>query len=147
MTYSEHSTDNSISPCVVVVDDNAGLRQMLALALETAGFDVVEAGTEIDLQRVLANTQPDALLVDLQRSEAEGLQLLRRMRGRASLRDVPLLFLAGTDDANFQRQALRAGADWFGVRPLGMIELQNHVTELVQRRRQTTQPAHRKRVS
>ena len=43
MTYSEHSQHAEYSGCVVVVDDNVGLRQMLALALETAGFDVIEA--------------------------------------------------------------------------------------------------------
>lgn len=135
MTYSEHSQASESSGCVVVIDDNAGLRQMLALALETAGFDVLEAGTEIELQRHLARSRPDALLIDLQRSEAEGLHLLARMRARQSLRDVPMLFLAGSDADDFESQAKRAGADWFGLRPLGMIDLQNQVAELIQHRR------------
>jgi DNA-binding response OmpR family regulator len=60
---------------------------------------------------------------------------------------VPILFLAGTDTDDFQRQATRAGADWFGVRPLGMLELQARVAELVQRQRASQRAAHRKRVS
>ncbi len=153
MNSSEHShdtdQDQDTSGCVVVVDDNAGVRQMLALALETAGFEVLEAGTELQLQRVLAQRRPDALLIDLQRSAAEGLHLLSRMRSRQSLREVPILFLAGTHDDAFREQALRTGADYFGLRPLGMIELQNQVLDLVTRRRQTAQPTRRqhKRVS
>jgi DNA-binding response OmpR family regulator len=107
---------------------------MLALALETAGFAVCEAGTEIELQRVLARTRPDALLIDLQRSEREGLQLVARMHARVSLRGVPILFLAGSDDGDFRRQALEAGADWFGLRPVGLLDLQAQVAELIAHR-------------
>ena len=134
---------------MVVIDDNVGVRQMLALALETTGFEVLEAGTELELQRLLAQRRPDALLIDLQRSAADGLHLLNRMRSRPSLRGTPILFLAGTHDDAFREQALEAGADYFGLRPLGMIELQNEVIELVAGRRRGTEPHPRqhKRVS
>jgi DNA-binding response OmpR family regulator len=148
MSCVEHSpTQTEHAPCVVVVDDNPGLRQMLALALETAGFAVREAGTEIELQRILTHIRPDALLIDLQRSEADGLQLIARMHARPSLRGVPILFLAGTDTDEFRQQAQRAGADWFGLRPLGMLDLQAHVTELVDRHRSSQHATTRKRVS
>jgi DNA-binding response OmpR family regulator len=148
MSSAEHSPHQSEhSSCVVVVDDNARLRQMLALALETAGFAVCEAGSELELQRILTHTRPDALLIDLQRSEAEGLQLVARMHARPSLRGVPILFLAGTDTDDFRRQAACAGADWFGVRPLGMLELQARVAELVHRQRASRRATHHKRVS
>ena len=148
MSSSEHSPQQQTEhrPVVAVIDDNAGLRQMLALALETAGFAVREATTEIELQRVLAHIRPDALVVDLQRSEADGLQLVERLRARPSLRDVPILFLSGSDVDDFRRQAHRAGADWFGLRPLGMLELQCRVAELIGSHR-TSQGDRRKRVS
>src|ERR1051326_5763503 len=131
MTSPEHSPHYAEHcPCLVVLANNPHLRQMLALALETAGFAVREAGTEIELQRVLTHTRPDALVIDLQRSEADGLQLLARMHARASLRGVPLLFLSGSDEDDFRLHAIQAGADWFGLRPIGMLELQNRVTQL-----------------
>jgi DNA-binding response OmpR family regulator len=145
MTYSEHSQHAEYSGCVVVVDDNVGLRQMLALALETAGFDVIEAGDEVELQRHLARSQPDAVLIDLQRSEAEGLQLLTRMRARQTLCNVPILFLAGSDADDFRHQAMRAGADWFGLRPVGMLDLQNQVAELIRNGRPTIERAPRQK--
>src|SRR5690349_435913 len=97
MTDSEHSLQPASSGTVVVVDDNPNVRQMMSLALRTAGFDVFEAASQIDLQRWLAYNQPDALVIDLQRPEADGLGLLVRMRARRALRDVPILFLAGSD--------------------------------------------------
>jgi DNA-binding response OmpR family regulator len=137
MTQSEHSQIPEYSGSVVVLDDSDNLRQMLSLALETAGFDVVAASTQLDLQRYLVDNRPDALVIDLQRSAADGLDLLTRMRARQSLRGVPILFLAGSDAEDFRYQAISAGADWFGLRPLGMIELQNRVSELIRSGRPT----------
>ena len=132
MNYSEHSIPTSEnSGCVLVVDDNDQVRQMLALALETAGFDVIEAGTQFEAQDQLAHTRPDALVLDLQRSAADGLDVLSSIRARHDLRAVPILFLAGSENDEFRWQALRAGADWFGLRPLGMIELQKRVAALI----------------
>jgi DNA-binding response OmpR family regulator len=142
MTDSEHSRDtqHEYSGCVLVVDDDDQVRQMLSLALETAGFDVIEAGTPLELQRRLAYTRPDALVLNLQRSQIDGLNLLRRMRARTDLHDVPIVFLAGCDDEDFQWQALRAGADWFTLRPLGMLELQTKVAQLVRQGRPVVKP-------
>jgi DNA-binding response OmpR family regulator len=140
MTYSEHSLELSEqSGCVLLVDDNAQVRQMLCLALETAGFNVVEAGTQLELQRRLVGLRPDVMVLDLQRSEADGLDLLSRMRARQNLCDVPIVFLASDDDDEFRWQVQCAGADWFGLRPLGMLELQSQVSRLIRHGRPKAQ--------
>src|SRR5215216_1664087 len=126
----ERSSHSEYIGCVVVVDDNDPVRKLLSLALETAGFDVVEAGTHLELQRHLARVRPDALVLNMQRSKADGLDLLARMRASQKLCNTPILFLAGSDDDDFEYDAMRAGADWFGLRPLGMLELQNEVARL-----------------
>ena len=128
---SEHSHPVQCRNCVLLVDDNDDLRQMLCLALETAGFEVIDVASQIELQRRLAHIHPDAVVLNLQRSEADGLPLLTRMRARQNLSNVPILFLSGVDDLDLRFQVLSAGADWFGVRPIGMIELQKRVGELV----------------
>jgi DNA-binding response OmpR family regulator len=132
MNYSEHSIHTSAySGCVLVIDDNDQVRQMLSLALETAGFDVIEAGTQFEGHDQLAHSRPDALVLDLQRCAADGLEVLASIRARHDLRAMPILFLAGCENDEFRWQALRAGADWFGLRPLGMIELQKKVAALI----------------
>ena len=125
----EHSLEYSGQ--VIVFDDHHDLREMLALALETAGFSVAEAATQLELHRHLAHGRPNAVILDLQRYEADGLKTLLRMRARKSLRDVPILFLAGSDAEDFRREAIAAGADWFGLRPVGMLDLQNRVAQLI----------------
>jgi len=132
MNYSEHSFATSeYCGCVLVVDDNEQVRQMLSLALETAGFDVIEAGSQFEAHDQLAHARPDALVLDLQRSVQDGLEVLSSIRARHDLRAMPILFLAGCENDELRWQALRAGADWFGLRPLGMLELQKKVAALI----------------
>jgi DNA-binding response OmpR family regulator len=118
--------------CVLLLDDSEPLRRLLGVALARAGFDVLEAACELDLQRCLTGgTPPDALLLDVQRSATDGLTLLVRLRARPALGDVPIVFLAGYKDAGLWRQALHAGADWYGVRPLSMRVLQTRLGDLL----------------
>ncbi len=133
MNKSEHSfSDESKSRgCVLIVDDNDRVRQMLSLAFRTAGFSVTVAGTPQQVQRYLVDTRPDALVLNLQRSVADGLDMLRGMRARHDLSQMPIVFLAGSDSDDLRSQATRAGADWFGLRPLTMAELQKHISRLI----------------
>ena len=128
---SEHSHQSEYTRGVLLVDDDERVRQMLSLALTTAGFDVFAAGTKQQADLRLAQTRPDALVLNLQRSEADGLDLLECMRARPELSQVPILFLAGSDSDGFQWQAIRAGADWFGLRPLPIIQLKTRIRQLI----------------
>jgi two-component system OmpR family response regulator len=136
MTSSEHSTVTpGTTGRVLVVDDNDLVRRLLSLALEGAGFEVVEAGTQHEAQQRLVDTRPDALILDLQRAEEDGLDLLGQVRACPDLASVPVVFLAGYADDDLRWQAMRAGADWFGQRPIGMLELQRRVKTLVHKGR------------
>jgi two-component system, OmpR family, response regulator len=130
MSQSEHSRQSAPAGRVLLVDDNEDLRRMLCVALQRARFEVIEA-TLLDLPRHLAVDPPDAVVVDLQRSEADGLATLVYLRERHALDHVPIVFLSGSDDDEFDRRALAAGADWVGLRPLGIIELRKRVAELI----------------
>ena len=128
---SEHSRPAESRRCVLLVDDDDQVRQMYSLALRTAGFDVVAASTPQQAQYRLKHVRPDALVLNLQRSEADGLDVLRRLRARHDLSDVPIVFLAGCASEEFRWRAMRAGADWFGLRPLAMIELKKNIRQLI----------------
>ena len=74
MNTSEHSPNShsaELSGCVLVVDDNDQVRNLLALGLKMAGFTVIEAATQLDLQRRLAESQPDALVLRSDRPVSE----------------------------------------------------------------------------
>jgi len=137
MNCSEHSSPSESNGRVLVVDDSDSVRQLLRLELETAGFEVQEAATQLELQRRLTLSRPDVLLLDLQRPAVDGLDLLVRLRARQTLQDVPIVFLAGSVDDAFRLQVLRAGADWYAVRPLGLAQLRTQMANLVRHGRRT----------
>jgi DNA-binding response OmpR family regulator len=150
MTTSEHSSPTTFTGCVLVVDDNDQVRQMLSITLGTAGFTVLEASTQLEAQLRLAHTRPDAMVVDLQRPETDGLNLLALVRARRSLGDLPIVFLAGSDEGDFGAQVLNAGADWFGLRPVAKLVLQERVARLICHGRpaaQNKRPARRPRMT
>src|SRR5437868_5166589 len=102
---------------VLVVDDDDAHRPMLRQVLERAGFYVLEAATQLELQRRLALSEPDALLISLQRSATDGLELVVRLRAGQTLATVPIVLLVSSEDDDFRQRALRAGVDWLAVRP------------------------------
>jgi DNA-binding response OmpR family regulator len=131
MTRVEHSTQPGSRGSVVVVDDHENVRRMLCLALTLAGYEAIGASSELSLRRLLVDVQPTAVVIDMQRSEADGLDLIKSLRSRPELQQVPILFLSGTEDEFQRRLAMQAGADAYAVRPIGMVELQDRVAGLV----------------
>lgn len=117
--------------CVLVVDDNDKLRALLTMGLRIAGYPVVAAASQVELQRHLSTLTPAALVVNLQRSQSEGVRLLARLRARADLLRTPILFLSGSDDDRLREDAFAAGADFYGLRPFGVVELQKAVDGLL----------------
>src|SRR5260370_36399544 len=87
---SEHAEHAEPRRCVLLDDDDDQGRQMYSLALRTAGFDVVAASTPQQAHYRLERVRPDALVLNLQRSEADALDVLRRMRARQDLYHVPI---------------------------------------------------------
>jgi DNA-binding response OmpR family regulator len=117
---------------VLVLDDDDQVRAMLCTALQVAGFETFEAGTAYEAYRRLASGRPPAaLVIDLQRAESEGLEVLRYVRAHAALAKVPIVFLAAGGDDELRWRALTSGADWFFLKPLSLVELQLRVRALV----------------
>jgi DNA-binding response OmpR family regulator len=131
MNVPEHSSATRDHSRVLIVDDHDLVRQMLRLALETAGFEVAEADTRLEAQRRLAHTRPDALILNLQHAETDGLALLTCARARQDLNSMPIVFLAGRAADGLPWQAVQAGADWFALRPVSLIEFRKRLTHLV----------------
>jgi DNA-binding response OmpR family regulator len=135
--------------CVLLVDDDAQLRQMLGLALQTGGFQVREAATPAEAFRWLATSRPAIVVLDLQ-NDPHGLTMLRALRERPQFDDLPVVLLVGRRSDELRWQALKAGADWFSFKPLSLRELQERVGDLVQHGRPRLraidglQPAHRR---
>jgi len=117
---------------VLVLDDDDQVRQMLCTAIQVAGFDCLEAASAYEAYRRLATGRPpEAMIIDLQETETQGLEVLRYIRAHSDLLDMPIVFLAAQTNTDLHWRALTCGADWFFSTPLSLRELLSRVASLV----------------
>jgi DNA-binding response OmpR family regulator len=118
--------------CVLVIDDDAGLRRLLRTVFTVKELTVVEAESGTDAERRVAERRPDAIIIDLKSAETRGLELLRRLRRRSDLEQVPVVLITPLPSETGQTDALAAGADEVVVKPFGVADLQHRVLRLLQ---------------
>jgi DNA-binding NarL/FixJ family response regulator len=107
---------------VALIDDHHLVREGLKLVLATEGFDVVgESPRMADAFDLVANRQPDVVLLDLSLADGDGITLLRELRTRAP--DTRVLVVTMHRDAETVRQALLAGAAGYLVKGAHSHEL------------------------
>ena len=78
---------------VLVVEDEAYVRESLTEILRERGFDVVEAGTVAEALRVVAQAPIDVVLTDFRLPGADGLELVKQVQAAAA--DLPVIVLTG----------------------------------------------------
>jgi DNA-binding response OmpR family regulator len=121
---------------ILVVDDEDDIRQLLREQLTRAGYEVVEATDGRAALRILYESKPDLVMLDIAMPDVDGWQTLERLR---DISDVPVLVLTARDRELEKVRALRSGADDYVVKPFGRQELLARVAALLRR------PARRER--
>ncbi len=85
---------------IMVVDDEANIREVLQTCLETlAGWEVVLAASAEEGFLLLQSTTPDAILLDVMMPEMDGISFLKQLRLTHSNHSIPVIFV--TANANF----------------------------------------------
>jgi DNA-binding response OmpR family regulator len=102
---------------VLVVDDDADIRELVTFKLQQAGYTVQAASDgQLGLDAALANT-PDLILLDLMMPKLSGIEVCRLLRDNDATADTPvILFTAKAQEADVQR-GFSAGADDYIVKP------------------------------
>lgn len=107
---------------VLIVDDDALLREYLAEVLQHAGHDTIDAGTAAEALRLLEERRDEVALVllDIEMPGMSGLALARLLREETT---IPFMFLSASDDAATARAAADAGAVGYLVKPVDGAQL------------------------
>lgn len=105
---------------VLVVEDEAGLRQALGINLRARGYDVTLAGTGAEALAAAADRPPDAVVLDLGLPDIDGGEVIAGLRGWTR---APILVLSARGAQGDKVDALDAGADDYVTKPFGMGEL------------------------
>ena len=119
-------------PLVLVVDDEASVRQALERALRLEGFAVATAaGGRAALEEVAARP-PAVVVLDVMMPDLDGVSVVRRMRADGV--DVPVCILSARDEVDDRVAGLQAGADDYLVKPFALAELTARLNALLRRR-------------
>jgi uncharacterized protein (TIGR02266 family) len=118
---------------IVVADDDPALREPIAAALRGRGDRVREAADGIEALGACLNDPPDLLLSDVQMPRMDGWQLLRILRARTSLVQVPIVLLTTLTDDEARLQGYSLGVDDYIGKPIAIEELAARVDRVVER--------------
>lgn len=118
---------------VLVIDDEDHMRRLIRRQLERAGFEVLQASSAKEGLRILRESKPDAVTVDLMMPEVGGLQLLEEKNADPGIRDVPALVLTAVGWPEDLERAVELGARAVLLKPFSQQELAEAVEALVRR--------------
>jgi two-component system response regulator MprA len=118
---------------VLVVEDDAAVRDAVRRALQLEGYDVDLAGDGAEALALLGGngSQPDAVVLDVLMPRVDGLEVCRRLRAAGNV--VPVLMLTARDEISDRVAGLDAGADDYLVKPFALEELLARLRALLRR--------------
>lgn len=108
---------------VLIVDDEAAIREMLTVALQMAGYQCLEADNAQTAHGLIVDHQPDIILLDWMMPEVSGIELARRLKREPITAEIPIIMLTARGEEDNKIQGLEAGADDYMTKPFSPREL------------------------
>ncbi len=116
------SSDCSVRPTVLLVEDDFSLLDMLGRTLERAGFEVTTATHGVTALTLFGEMAIDLVITDILLPQMDGFELIRRLKNES--RDVPIIAISGMDDSpQFRDSALKCGATAALAKPISRQQL------------------------
>jgi two-component system OmpR family response regulator len=120
-----------MSQLIMIIDDEAGVRELLGDALKLAGFETLTAADAMIAQTLLRTTKPDLLVVDINMPLMDGFEFIERIRGNGD--NTPALMLSARGDRADVTRGLTLGADDYVTKPFGLEELVLRIKAILRR--------------
>ena len=117
---------------VLIVDDEPSVREMLAIALKMAGFEVSEADNASTALNQVASSLPDVMLIDWMMPQVSGLELCRRLRRNPDTANIPLILLTARGEEEAKITGLEVADDYI-TKPFSPRELVARLKAILRR--------------
>lgn len=123
---------------VLIVDDDPHIREVLTFAFSKSGVETVQAGDGEEALAMIAQSQPDLVVLDINMPRMDGLEVCRRLRAQS---DLPILFLSSRDDEIDRVLGIELGADDYVVKPFSPREVVARAQAIMRRSVRGASPA------
>jgi two-component system alkaline phosphatase synthesis response regulator PhoP len=115
------------------VEDDASIRDIEVYTLSSTGFEARGFDDGVSFWSALQTQKPDLVVLDVMLPGVDGIELLQRMKSSAELRTIPVV-MATAKGAEYDRiRGLDLGADYYLVKPFGVMELVSCVKAVLRR--------------
>ena len=118
---------------ILLVEDEAAIREMVEHALSRAGFETRTVADAARADREIERSPPDLLLLDWMLPGVSGLELARRLRRNDATRNIPIIMLTAKGEERDRLSGFEAGADDFVVKPFSVKELVARICAVLKR--------------
>ncbi len=120
-------------PTVLVVDDEADLRELIVMNLQREGCETLEAETGLKALEMARKHEPDAIVLDLMLPEMDGMTVIRELRKDSRTLRIPVVMLTAKGTVADRIAGLQLGAEDYVAKPFSPKELVLRVKSLLRR--------------
>jgi two-component system phosphate regulon response regulator PhoB len=121
------------SKSVLIVEDDAAVREMARFVLEQADFEVAEAADAQQARERVSIQAPELILVDWMLPGMSGIELARQLKRDPLTREIPIILLTARSEENDKVRGLESGADDYITKPFSTRELIARIKAVLRR--------------
>ncbi len=118
---------------VYVVEDDQNIREIETFALRNTGYEVEDFAYAKEFYEGLGRRRPDVILLDIMLPDADGLEVVEKLRAEAGVRRIPIILVTAKTSELDKVKGLDIGADDYMTKPFGVLELISRVKALLRR--------------
>ena len=116
---------------ILIVDDSASLRQVVNIALSSAGYEVIEACDGVDALSKLDGRKVHLIISDVNMPNMDGIELVRQVKNKPDYKFTPIIMLTTESQAEKKAEGQAAGARAWVVKPFQPAQMLAAVAKLM----------------
>jgi len=116
---------------ILVVDDSAGIRQIVGFSLKSAGYDVIEGVDGADALTKLAGQKVHLIICDVNMPNMDGISFLKEIKKSDDYKFIPIIMLTTESQERKKLEGQEAGAKAWVVKPFQPDQMLNAVSKLI----------------